>query len=82
MLNSLRPFLAVEIRTYHGGSLHFLSRFSEAVISVDIDPEVEERLSGKFSNLEFRSGDSRPVLVFVLRDCFTPDCREGMLTAK
>jgi hypothetical protein len=35
LLNSLRPFLAVEIRAYHGGSLHFLSRFSEAVISVD-----------------------------------------------
>jgi hypothetical protein len=62
LLRRLQPKLALEIGTYQGGSLQAIARYSEKVISVDIDPGVATRLAGKFSNVEFRSGDSRRVL--------------------
>ncbi|MGA2052866.1 MAG: class I SAM-dependent methyltransferase, partial [Opitutales bacterium] len=62
LLQRLKPKLSLEIGTYQGGSLQVLSRFSESVISVDIDPGVATRLAGKFPNVEFRSGDSRQLL--------------------
>jgi predicted O-methyltransferase YrrM len=53
LLRRLRPSLSLEVGTYLGGSLSLrvLSRFSEAVISVDIDPQVAIRLAGKFPNV-------------------------------
>jgi hypothetical protein len=68
LLWRLRPTLSVEIGTYQGGSLQVLSRFSESVISVDIDPDVAVRLAGKFSNVEFRSGDSGHILPDLVRE--------------
>ncbi|MEO8614353.1 MAG: class I SAM-dependent methyltransferase [Luteolibacter sp.] len=68
LLRSLRPALALEIGTYRGGSLQVLSRFSDAVISVDIDPEVEQRLSGRFQNVKFVSADSSSCLPDLVRD--------------
>jgi cephalosporin hydroxylase len=62
LLRRLRPSLSLEVGTYLGGSLRVLSRFSEAVISVDIDPQVAIRLAGKFPNVELRSGDSARIL--------------------
>jgi hypothetical protein len=47
--------------------LQVLSRFSESVISVDIDPGPGIRLGGKFPNVEFRSGDSAWVLPDLVR---------------
>ena len=40
LLKRLQPKLSLEIGTYMGGSLQVLARFSQAVISVDIDPGV------------------------------------------
>ncbi|MDZ8055077.1 MAG: class I SAM-dependent methyltransferase [Aulosira sp. ZfuVER01] len=62
LLRRLQPKLSVEIGTYRGGSLQVLSHFSEKVISVDIDPELENRLNGKFTNVVYCCGDSREVL--------------------
>lgn len=62
LLKRIQPKLSIEIGTYMGGSVQVLALFSEAVISVDIDPGVATRLDGKFSNVEFRSGDSRHLL--------------------
>src|SRR5258705_7812607 len=62
LLRRLRPSLSLEVGTYLGGSLRVLSRFSEAVISVDIDPQVAIRLAGKLPNVELRSGDSARIL--------------------
>jgi hypothetical protein len=58
LLKRLQPKLALEIGTYQGGSLQALSRYSEKVISIDIDASVADRLKGRFPNVEFRSGDS------------------------
>jgi hypothetical protein len=68
LLRRLRPVLAVEVGTYRGGSLQVLSRFSEAVISLDIDPGVKERLAGKFQNVEYRAGDSERLLPDLVRE--------------
>jgi hypothetical protein len=68
LLKRLQPKLSLEIGTYMGGSLQVLARFSEAVISVDIDPGVAARLAGKFPNVEFRSGDSSRLLPDLVRE--------------
>src|ERR1039458_8962208 len=68
LLRRLSPVLSVEIGTYRGGSLQVLSRFSETVISLDIDPGVATRLAGKFSNVQFRSGDSSRLLPDLVRE--------------
>jgi hypothetical protein len=62
LLKRLQPALSLEIGTYQGGSLQVLSRFSQEVISVDIDPLVEQRLAGKFPNVRYVSGDSTQCL--------------------
>lgn len=62
LLQRLKPDLSIEIGTYRGGSLQVLSRYSRKVISIDIDPEVGQRLAGKFPNVEFLAGDSTKVL--------------------
>jgi hypothetical protein len=68
LLRRLRPSLSLEVGTYEGGSLQVLSRFSESVISVDIDPGVAIRLAGKFRNVEFRSGASGQLLPAFVRE--------------
>jgi len=68
LLERLKPTVALEIGTYKGGSLQFLARNSEAVISLDIDPGIPTRLAGKFPNVEFRSGDSHQLLSDLVRE--------------
>jgi predicted O-methyltransferase YrrM len=62
ILDRLKPRLSLEIGTYQGGSLQVLAQHSETVISVDINPDVAERLKQQFPNVEFRSGDSSRLL--------------------
>ncbi|MDB5350938.1 MAG: hypothetical protein JWN86_2185 [Planctomycetota bacterium] len=62
LLNQLRPKVAIEIGTRFGGSLQVLSRYSDKVYSLDIDPEVTKRLHGRFSNVEYLTGPSDEVL--------------------
>ena len=62
LLEHLRPKVAIEIGTRFGGSLQVLSRFCERVYSLDIDPEVPQRLQGRFSNVEFLIGPSDETL--------------------
>lgn len=68
LLTRLRPDVSLEIGTYQGGSLQVLSHFSKTVISVDIDPAVAQRLSDKFGNVEFRTGDSGRVLPDLIKE--------------
>jgi len=62
LLEALRPRVAIEVGTKMGGSLQVVSRFSEKVYSLDIDPEVPRRLEGKHANVEYVIGDSRLLL--------------------
>ena len=68
LLQRLNPELSIEIGTYRGGSLQVLSKFSQKVISVDIDPAVGRGLGGKFKNVEFISGDSTVLLPELISD--------------
>jgi hypothetical protein len=62
LLQSLRPKVAIEIGTLYGGFLTMLAHFAEKVYSIDIDPDVPKRLAGKFSNVEYVTGNSIDVL--------------------
>lgn len=62
LLEHLRPKVAIEIGTRFGGSLQVLSRFCERVYSLDIDPEVPQRLEGKHPNVEYLIGPSDQTL--------------------
>ena len=68
ILRRLQPNLSIEVGTYQGGSLQVISHFSRKVISIDIDPEVEERLSNKFANVDFRCGNSYELLPNLLEE--------------
>lgn len=62
LLEQLRPKVAIEIGTRFGGSLQVLSKFCDRVYSIDIDPEVPQRLNGKFPNVEYLIGRSDQLL--------------------
>jgi Methyltransferase domain len=62
VLEQIKPRVSIEIGTYEGGSLQVISAYSEKVFSLDLDPAVGTRLAGRFSNVEFLSGDSKIVL--------------------
>ena len=68
LLRRLQPDLSIEIGTYRGGSLQVISHFSRNVISIDIDPEVEKHLSNKFSNVNYRCGNSYELLPSLLEE--------------
>jgi hypothetical protein len=62
LLRTQAPELSIEVGTAEGGSLEVLSRHSGRVVSIDVDPKVEQRLNGRFPNVEFRTGDSKSIL--------------------
>ena len=62
VLEHLRPKVAIEIGTKNGGSLQVLSHFCDRVYSIDIDPDVPQRLQGKFANVEYLIGPSDQML--------------------
>jgi len=43
LLRRHSPEIALEIRTFHGGSLQILAKFTRSVISIDIDERVQFR---------------------------------------
>jgi Methyltransferase domain len=66
LIEHLRPRAAIEIGTRFGGSLQVLARHCDRVYSLDIDPEVNERLKGRFENVEYligRSDETLPPLI-------------------
>ena len=62
LLEHLRPKVAIEIGTRFGGSLQVLAQFCDRVYSLDVDPEVPQRLEGKYSNVEYLIGLSDQTL--------------------
>jgi hypothetical protein len=62
LLERLRPKVAIEIGTRFGGSLQVIARYCERVYSLDIDPEVTDRLKGRFPNVEYLIGPSDQTL--------------------
>jgi hypothetical protein len=68
VLGRLKPRMSVEIGSYQGGSLQVISEFSEQVIAVDVEKSVETSLAGKFTNVEFRIGNSTSVVPALVAD--------------
>ena len=68
ILRRIQPEATIEVGTYKGGSLQVLSRYSQQVISIDIDAKVGERLGSRFPNVDFRSGPSERLLPLVLEE--------------
>ncbi len=58
LVRDVRPEIAIEIGTYHGGSLQILTQYSEHVHSLDISPEPRDSLMAKFPNVDFHVGSS------------------------
>jgi hypothetical protein len=62
LMEHLRPKVAIEIGARFGGSLQVLSKYCERAYSLDIDPEVPERLAGRYANVEYLIGPSDQTL--------------------
>jgi len=67
LLEQIRPEVAIEIGTLRGGSLQAISKFTKKVYSIDINPEVEQELNGRFKNVDFLTGDSKEIIPELLR---------------
>lgn len=67
VLTRVRPKCAIEVGTYYGGSLSLLAKYCGSVFSLDIDPEVPNRLP-KFENVSFLTGPSGDILPLLLRE--------------
>ncbi|WP_075340538.1 class I SAM-dependent methyltransferase [Tenacibaculum agarivorans] len=68
LLEKTRPKVAIEIGCFKGGSLEILSKFSEKVYSIDIDPKVKENLHEKFDNVDIRIGPSSELIPKILKE--------------
>ncbi|MEB3260880.1 MAG: class I SAM-dependent methyltransferase [Cyanobacteriota bacterium] len=66
LLNLLQPSLSIEIGTFKAGSLRPISRYSQRVITFDIDPN-QHRLAPLFPNTEFITGDTAITLPDIIR---------------
>jgi methyltransferase family protein len=62
LVEHLKPKAAIEIGTRFGGSLEVLAKFCDRVYSLDIDPEVKDRLKDRFENVEYLIGRSEETL--------------------
>jgi len=67
LLEKIRPKVSIEIGCFKGGSLEVLSKYSEKVYSIDIDPKVKEALDHKFDNTEIHIGDSSFLVPEILK---------------
>ncbi|WP_218933371.1 class I SAM-dependent methyltransferase [Rubripirellula lacrimiformis] len=68
LIETAAPQVAIEIGTYKGGSLQTVSKFSEKVYSLDIDPDCKSQLGPLFPNVDFRTGDSKSMIADVLAE--------------
>lgn len=67
VLSRMKPRGALEIGVYHGGSLSLTSQYAEAIIAIDIDPEILTRFTCP-SNVELRVGSSADLIPQALAD--------------
>jgi cephalosporin hydroxylase len=69
VLRISRPEAALEIGTCNGGSLRQIQAVARKTYSIDIDPQVRERLAGQMPGVTFLTGDSRALIPEVLAAC-------------
>ncbi len=66
LLEHLRPQCAIEIGTYHGGSLSLIAQHTQVVFSIDIEPMPPE--VRVFPNVSFLTGPSAEALPTLLEE--------------
>jgi len=62
MLRNLKPEVAIDCGTAHGGSLSAIAKYAKKVYTLDYDPTCKERFGKEFPNAEFISGDINETL--------------------
>jgi len=62
VLSHLRPQCAIEVGTETGSTLAIIAKYSQRVVSIDIDPRVRTGLSNQFPNVIFVTGSSHDIL--------------------
>ncbi|MEX0641083.1 MAG: class I SAM-dependent methyltransferase [Pirellulales bacterium] len=62
LAQGLRPQCTIEVGSHCGGSMQIFSRYSQRVISCDIDPTCPVRLGPVYPNVEFVTGPSHETL--------------------
>lgn len=67
LLEQAQSPVSIEVGTYRGGSLQVISKYSQKVYSLDINPESQNALAPLFANVDFRVGDSKEVLPELIR---------------
>lgn len=67
LLEAIRPKVAIEIGTAHGGSTAVLCRYSQTVYSLDLDPRYASELRQSFPNVTFVTGSSQETLPDLLK---------------
>lgn len=68
LLEKIKPKVAIEIGCFKGGSLEVISKYADKVYSIDINPEVKEKLEGKFNNVDIRIGNSSDIIPQILKE--------------
>ncbi len=79
MLEAIRPKVAIEIGTAHGGSLGAISQYSQTVYTLDINPRCESVLGKSFPNATFITGSSRETLPKLLEQLDDEDAEIGFV---
>ena len=79
LLTRLRPEVAIEIGTHHGGSLQVLDAFCGRVHAIDCDPAVRTRLTARFPRVQFHTGASRDLIPQVLAGIEAKEERLGFV---
>ena len=68
LLEKIKPKVSIEIGCFKGGSLQVLSKFSQKVYTVDIDPNVSKVLGDEFDNVEYFIGKSSKMIPKILHN--------------
>lgn len=68
LLEKIKPKVSIEIGCFKGGSLQALSKFSQKVYTVDIEPNVSKALGDKFDNVEYFIGKSSKLIPEILHN--------------
>lgn len=66
ILSQIQPEISIEIGTFRAGSLSAISKFSQYVYSIDIDPDIPEKYGHHFDNVDFSTGYSQDILPSLL----------------
>lgn len=66
LLEQINPCVGIEIGVRFGGSLQVMAKYCDCVYALDSDPDVPEKMEGRYPNVEYLTGlssDTLPPLI-------------------